>query len=186
MDQQTLNDLIERSKRNDQKAFRTIVENYQSLVYSLAFRLLGNEDEAKDLVQETFIRVWANLAGFRTDKKFSTWIYTIATNLCLDRLKSSKCNLKNCDCSETLINIASSDNAEQPLIKSELGAIISTLTNELTPKQKIVFTLRCLEELEIEEIIQITGMTAGKIKSNLFLARHTIQQKLEKYGNYGK
>lgn len=181
MDDKTLNYLIERSKRNDQKAFRTIVENNQYRIYSLAFRLLGNKDEAKDIVQETFIRIWTNLAGFRTDKKFSTWIYTIATNLCLDRLKSTKYNLKNTDSSETLINLASSDNAEQSLMNSELGAIIATLTNELTPKQKIVFTLRCLEELEIEEIIQITGMTTGKIKSNLFLARQTIRQKLEKY-----
>jgi RNA polymerase sigma-70 factor (ECF subfamily) len=77
--------------------------------------------------------------------------------------------------------MASSDNAEQYLMNSELGEIIQTLTNELTPKQKIVFTLRCLEELEIEEIIQITGMTAEKIKSNLFLARQSIRQKLEKY-----
>ena len=186
MDNQTLTNLIERSKRNDQKAFRTIVENYQFMVYSLAFRLLGNEDEAKDIVQESFIRVWTNLASYRTDKKFSTWMYTIATNLCLDKLKSTKYNLKNNDCSEVLINLVSSDNAEQHLMNSELGEVIQTLTNELTTKQKIVFTLRCLEELEIDEIIQITGMTAGKIKSNLFLARQAIQQKLEKYENYGK
>jgi len=181
MDEQILNNLIERSKLNDQKAFRSIVENYQYMVYSLSFRLLCNEEEAKDIVQETFIRIWMNLSSFRTDKKFSTWIYTIASNLCLDRLKSSKHNLQNNVVNEALINMISSDNAEQDLINSELQTIISTLTNELTPKQKNVFILRCIEELEIEEIIQITGMTAGKIKSNLFLARQTIRQKLEKY-----
>jgi len=181
MDQSTLNNLIELSMQNDDKAFRQIVENYQSMIYSLAFRLLCNEEEAKDTVQETFIRVWINLAKYQTDKTFSTWLYKIATNLCLDKLKSSKHFYQNGNIDETLNNLIASENVEQTIINSELGNIIHRLTNELTPKQKVVFTLRYLEGLEVDEIVQITGMTPGKIKSNLFLARQTIRIKLEKY-----
>jgi RNA polymerase sigma-70 factor (ECF subfamily) len=140
-----------------------------------------NEEEAKDIVQETFIKVWLNLASYNVEKKFSTWIYAIAAHLCLDRLKSKKSHYPVESIDKALNNFVTVENVEQKLINAELGNIILALTNELTPKQKIVFTLRCLEELEIEEIIQITGMTAGKIKSNLFLARQTIRQKLEKY-----
>lgn len=181
MDQSTLNNLIELSMQNDDKAFRQIVENYQSMIYSLAFRLLCNEEEAKDTVQETFIRVWINLARYQTDKTFSTWLYKIATNLCLDKLKSSKRFYQNGNIDETLNNLIASENVEQTIINSELGNIIHRLTNELTPKQKVVFTLSYLEELGVDEIVQITGMTPGKIKSNLFLARQSIRIKLEKY-----
>ena len=181
MNQSTLTDLITSSIRNDQKAFRKIVEGYQSMIYSLAFRMLSNEEEAKDTVQETFIKVWMNLQAYNSEKKFSTWIYAIATNLCLDKLKSKKHNFQENAIDNTVLNLISSENIEQSFINSELGNIIRKLTSELTPKQKIVFTLRYLEEIEIDEISQITGMTPNKIKSNLFLARQTIRRKLESF-----
>ena len=179
MNQSTLSDLITSSKQNDQKAFRKIVEGYQSMIYSLAFRMLCNEEEAKDTVQETFIKVWMNLSTYDSNKKFSTWIYAIATNLCLDKLKSAKHSFQENAIDNTVLNLISSENIEQSFINSELGNIIRKLTSELTPKQKIVFTLRYLEEIEIDEISQITGMTPNRIKSNLFLARQTIRRKLE-------
>jgi len=181
MDKSTLSDLIERSKLNDEKAFRKIVEGHQAMIYSVAFRILCHEEEAKDIVQETFIRVWMNLTNFQADKKFSTWLYAIATNLCLDKLKASKHRFKTDSIDERSFDLISSDNTEQKLINSELGKVISSLTNELTPKQKIVFTLRYMEELEVDEIIKITGLSAEKIKSNLFLARQTIREKLKKF-----
>jgi len=179
MDQSTLNYIIESSKRNDNQAFRTIVECYQSRLYSLVFRIIGNEDDAKDIVQETFIRVWMKLSGYNTEKKFSTWIYAIATNLCFDKLKSAKNHYRTVNFDDTLNELISSENIEQKIIDTELGQLILALTNKLTAKQKIVFTLRDLEELEVEEIIQITGLTANKIKSNLFLARQAIRNKLK-------
>ena len=179
MDKSSLNNLIASCKRNDQKAFREIVECYQSMIYSLSFRMLCNEEEARDTVQETFIKVWVNLSSYQSDKKFSTWIYTIATNLCLDKLKSSKHHKYSGSIDDKISELISSENIEQAIINAELGEIILRLTGELTPKQKIVFTLRYLEEIEMQEIIEITGMTAEKIKSNLFLARQTIRRKLE-------
>jgi len=181
MDKPTLNELIERSKRNDQKSFRIIVETHQSMIYSLAFRIMCNEEEAKDIVQETFIKVWLNLSGFDLEKKFSTWIYSIAAHLCLDKLKSKKRHF-SVELTDTNLNdLVSVENAEQKLLNTELGNIILALTNGLTPKQKIVFTLRDLEGMEVAEIEEITGNSAKKIKSNLFLARQNIRQKLEKY-----
>ena len=141
--------------------------------------MLCNEEEAKDTVQETFIKVWIHLEDYHTDKKFSTWVYAIATNLCLDKLKSSKHIYQSDTNDEALQNLISEDNVEQSMINSELGDIILRLTSGLTPKQKMVFTLRYLEDIEIDEIVQITGLTPAKIKSNLFLARQTIRRKLE-------
>lgn len=178
MDISNLNDLIEASKRNDGKAFRKIVESYQAMIYSLALRLLCNEEEAKDTVQETFLRVWMHLSGYNPEKKFSTWIYAITTNLCFDKLKASKRHFRIVSIDETLNDLLSPENVEQEIINAELVNIIVALTDTLTPKQKIVFTLRDLEALEIEEVSQITGLSAKKIKSNLFLARQAIREKL--------
>lgn len=173
MDQINLKALIESSKRNDHQSFRTIVEGHQPMVYGLAFRLLCNEDDAKDLVQETFIRVWMNLKSFDTSRKFTTWVYTIATNLCMDKLRATK---RKVQVDENLHELMASEDLEQRLIDRDLGRIILVLTDQLTPKQKVVFTLRDLEGLEVDEIMQITGLTANKIKSNLFLARQTLRK----------
>lgn len=181
MNSHELNKCIEQSLRNDLTAFRLIVENYQALVYSLSFRLLCNEEEAKDLTQETFIRVWTNLAKYKNDKKFSTWIYSIATNLCLDKLKSAKRHLQTESNDELMYRLVSTESADTNLLTNELAGLIQSMIDELTPKQKIVFILRYVEELDVDEIVQITGMTPEKIKSNLFLARQTIRLKLEKY-----
>ena len=77
--------LIEQSKKRDTAAFRQLVEAFQPLVFRLAFRLLCNDDEAKDIVQEAFIRVWLHLHKYRHGTQFSTWLYRIACNLCYDR-----------------------------------------------------------------------------------------------------
>jgi RNA polymerase sigma-70 factor (ECF subfamily) len=175
-----LNELISRSKLNDGNAFRQLVECHQSMVYSLAFRLLCNEEEAKDAVQETFIKVWLNLKKFDSSRKFSTWVYAIATNLCYDKLKSGK-HFSHCLPLEMLQEVISYEDVEKKMIDSELGALIATLTDELTPKQKIVFTLSDLEDLSSGEIVQITGLTAAQIKSNLFLARQALRKKLNNY-----
>ena len=182
MDKYVLENLINLSIHNNSDAFRKIVEAYRDMVYSLAFKMLNNEQDAKDVVQETFINVWLNLKKYNPNKKFANWIYTITTNLCLDKLRSLKHQPAEEELDDNMMHLISSDNTEQKIIDAEFGKIVSLLTSELTPKQKIVFTLHCLDGLEAKEIIEITGMTSAKIKSNLFLARKKIQFKLSHYG----
>lgn len=183
MDNSTLIELIEACLLNDGNAFRKIVVSHQSMIHTLAFRLLCDEEEAKDAVQETFVRVWENLHKFDRNKKFSTWIYAIATNLCYDKLRAKMHFSRMVSIDDSINQILSSEDVEQNIINSDLAKIISALTDSLTPKQKIVFTLRDLETLEIDEISQITGLSAGKIKSNLFLARQAIRNKLDVINN---
>jgi RNA polymerase sigma-70 factor (ECF subfamily) len=179
MDKHAINNLICLSRQNDRNAFRAIVEGYQSMVYSLAFRILCNREDAKDIVQETFLRIWLNLSKFNMQQKFSTWTYKIAVNLCMDKLKRTK-NIYCEDCG-VLADFISSDNIEEALVNSELATIILMLTEKLSPKQKIVFTLRYLEDLEVDEVKKITGLSEKKIKNNLYAARLSIRAKLEKY-----
>jgi RNA polymerase sigma-70 factor (ECF subfamily) len=90
MEQKQLLDLIHKCKSGDKEAFKPIMQEYTDYLFALAFRLLRNDEEAKDAVQETFIKVWQNINTYSEKVKLSTWMYKICTNLCFDKLKSKK------------------------------------------------------------------------------------------------
>jgi RNA polymerase sigma-70 factor (ECF subfamily) len=191
MNQQTLNSLISQSQKGDTTAFRKLVEGHQGFVYATAFRLLCNEFDSEEVVQETFIRVWKHVKNFNTEMRFTTWLYKISVNLCYDKIKTNKrfYNRVHFDIENSLIiNHPSIENIENAVINRELAEIIRYLTGELTPKQKLVFTLTEMEGLAVEEIVTITGLTPQKIKSNLYCAKQTIKEKLmtieERRGKY--
>lgn len=172
--------LIDRSRQEDAAAFALLVAEYQTLVFRLAFRLLCDEDEAKDMVQETFVKVWLSLDKYQQSCRFSTWIYKIACNVCYDRLRNLRHSPSGypsgVDCSD--LNLPSGEDVESILVNDQLKELILRFTHELTPKQKLVFTLSDVEELTVSEIENITGLSAEKIKSNLFLARKNIRIKM--------
>jgi RNA polymerase sigma-70 factor, ECF subfamily len=177
MNQETTTNLIERSKNDNQTAFRLLVEAHQFMVYRLSFRLLCNEEDARDAVQETFIRCWLSLKSFDYTRNFSTWIYAIASHYCYDKLKASKKNLFVP--LEERYDKTVEDNPESQLLNRELGNKIAAFTEGLSPKQKLVFTLKELEDLEIQDITEITEMTPNQIKSNLHHAKSYLQKKLQ-------
>ena len=180
MNSEKIKEVIERSKQRDTDAFRQLVETYQPFVFRLAFRLLCSEDEAKDIVQETFIRVWLHLYRYQKHTRFTTWLYKISCNLCYDRLRTIKRfrddEKTSIDLSD--LNVSADDNIEQSVINRDLKELIIALTHGLTPKQRLVFTLRDIEGLELEDVREITGMSGAKIKSNLYLARQYIRSKI--------
>lgn len=193
MDQETIKRLIDLITGGDQTSFRELVEAHQSFVYATAFRIMCDQYDTEDIVQETFIRVWKNLHRFNNEMQFSTWLYKIAVNLCYDKIKSNKRhrNRISFDLEKSIIlNQPSLENTETWIINREYADIIRYLCNGLTPKQKLVFTLIELEERSVEEISEITGLTRQKIKSNLYCARQNIRKKLvemeKKSERYGK
>lgn len=169
---------IDRCREGDTDAFRYIVSQYQQMIFTLAFRLLCDEEDAKDATQETFIKIWQNISNYKKQYKFTTWIYKIAVNVCYDKLrleqKITKVELRDCD-------LYSNSNPEEHLYEKELKAIIKEITSGLPPKQKLVFTLCEIEELDTGEISVITGLTPRKIKSNLYLAKQYVKLKIEEY-----
>lgn len=175
-------ELIERCKKGDSNAFRELVEYFQGRVYVFTFRMLCNEEDARDVVQETFIKVWRSLAKYNSALKFTTWLYTIAANCCYDHLRKGKQRKQQVDIEQVKLacELLLQDNLEQKIINEDLAAVITRLTHELTPKQKLVFTLKELEGLDVNEISAITNLSPEKIKSNLYLARKNIREQLEK------
>jgi len=163
-------------------AFRRLVEHYQGYACSLAIRLLRNPDEADEAVQDAFIRVWKHLSDYDPRSKFTTWLYTIVTNLCYERLRTRKRNRKVfVAAGEELLAAAPSSGRGPDEVTEEQGFIrrIEELARELPPRQQIVFVLRDLQDLEIGEVAEITGLQRGAVRTNLFLARRKLRESLE-------
>ena len=175
-------DILQRCKDGDKEAFRLIVKQYQRLVFSLAIKMLCDEEEAKDTVQDTFIRVWQNLDEYDASKSLGTWIYTIATRLCLDRIKTKKHTVDLPDDEDAFARFAANADSQTRLENSEWISIVRLLAAKLSDKQRTVFTLSQLEGLDNDEIQQITGYDAAQIKSNLYVARQTIRKQLNALG----
>lgn len=164
--------------QGDTNAFRHLLSEYQQMVYTLAFRILCNETDAEDVTQDVFIKVWQNIGKYNNTYKFSTWLYKITANLCYDRFRSVK-NKEQVGLSGLTIN--SDTDILGSIHNKELKALILQTTERLTPKQKQVFILSDIEELDIKEISIITQMSPSQIKSNLYLARKYIKSKLKPY-----
>ena len=181
---QNFSEILKRCLRGDTSAFREIVREFQEYVFSIALRVLCNEEDANDVVQESFIRVWNNLSRYDSAVKFSTWLYAIVTNLCYDRLRVRKRNrsrtLDDVDAS-LLASIATEHNPEQLYTNKEIAKMISLLTEELPPKQKLVFVLRDLEGLNVREVCGILNLSESSVKTNLVYARRYLRQHLEPF-----
>ena len=145
MDQKKIQELISRSQQEDAVAFSLLVSTFQPLVFRLAFRLLCDEDEAKDMVQETFVKVWLALGKYNGECRFSTWLYKITCNTCYDRLRSLH---------------------------------HSPLDNEADYSVSANISSDDIEELDVPEVQIITGLSAGIIKTTLYLARKNIRNKM--------
>ncbi|MEY4931518.1 MAG: hypothetical protein RI909_2242 [Bacteroidota bacterium] len=175
-------ELITQAAQGHVHAFREVVNLYQSFAYSVSYRFLGNAEDAEDVTQEAFIRLWKNMHQYKPEVKLTTWLYRIIANLCLDVLKSShhKQQRKSMDVKAEW-NMTHHHASDADVQAQELHAIIQEAASELTPKQKAVFILRDLEELPVEEVCNILSMSAGNVKSNLYYARQQMSEKLKKY-----
>ena len=175
-------ELIEKALAGDARAFRPLVERHQGFVYRLAYRFVGTVGESEDIMQEAFIRLWKNLNRYRPEIKVTTWLYKIVTNLSLDHLKSRHNRTRRgMEDINDQNSIAGTLAADQSLLDEELLAAIRTVTSELSPKQKAVFILRDLEEVEMQEISEILSMDSGQVRSNLYYARKKVSEMVAAY-----
>jgi RNA polymerase sigma-70 factor, ECF subfamily len=175
--------LIEQCRNGNFNNFRKLVELTSPFAFSVAFRILGDDDEAKDVVQDTMVTIWQKLKQIQSAEVYKTWIYRIVVNKCYDHLRKRKRRMEIIADEKTwaLISNTVSQEPSMALENQEIAGLITLLTEKLSPKQKAVFVLSDLEGMTHDEISEITGMSKSLVKANLFHARKSISEKIEKY-----
>jgi len=178
--------LVSRSRNGDLTAFDQLVKKYEKQVFNLAYRMIGNYDDANDLAQEAFLRVYRSLPKFRGDAAFSTWLYRIVSNTCLDELRRRKQQrIESLDgpiTSETGDYVrqiqANSDLPEVTVEKQELREFVQKAINQLPEDHRVVIILRDLQGLSYQEIADILNCSIGTVKSRLNRGRLKLRYEL--------
>lgn len=179
--------VIKKAMAGDIRAFRVIVEEHQAFAYAVAFRMLGEEEEAEDVVQEAFVRLWKNLPKYNEQIRLTTWLYRIVTNLCLDYIKSTRGRQKkNQEMLSAGKSVQALSNPAKEMEQHELMILVQEAAAALAPKQKAVFVLRDLQGLSVEEVCNVLEMDESQVKSNLYHARLAISKKLKQHDETGK
>ena len=174
----TAHELVKKSLEGDLTAFRLLMESQQQYAFALAFRLLHDEENAKDVVQDAFIRVWNNLAKYRPEVKFTTWLYKIVVNLCYDKMKMESRRNNAFGYLTRLLtgsDIADSRDLQQEVENIDLSDYILSAAQKLPPMENLVFHLRDVQDFSIEEVAEIAGISIGSVKTNLCYARKRIR-----------
>lgn len=171
--------LIERILQGDTASFRILVERYQNLVFTIAYRITGQREEAEEVAQDVFMKVYNGLQSFEGTAKFSSWLYRIAYNTALTKIRNRKEEFKPIEKGmQGNLNTAVLNEAEQHLGKEDLNAAI----NLLEPEEATVITLFYLSEQSLEEIAQILNIATNAAKVRLHRARKKLREKLELIG----
>ncbi len=176
-------DVVQASLEGDPRAFGELVRRYDQRLLNFVFRTIGDRERAQDLVQETFVRVYRHLHRFDQSKKFSTWIYTIASNLAKNELRNRSRNplvlfqtlKKNWDADHRPLEWEDTQYKPDDLFrKRHLRAKVEEAVEQLPEHHRIVFVLREMEGKTYEEIADITGCNLGTVKSRLNRARNNF------------
>ena len=168
-------DLIAKVLDGDTNAFSVLVNRYKDLVFSLSLKMLKNREEAEEISQDAFIKVYKSLHKFKGDSKFSTWIYKVVYNSCLDRLKQYKKNYALVPIDEFNENqVKTLDNAFDALVSQDRKNAIQACLNKLPSEDSFLLTLYYFEEQSLEEISKIVGLTANNVKVKLFRGRKKL------------
>ena len=180
--------LIHKAQNGDVTAFSELIESYQQNVYNLAYRMSGNAEDAADIAQEAFIKLYLSISKFKGNAKFSTWVYRITTNACLDAIKKRK-KTKTYSISDSVETEEGeylrefedlSVNVEEGFERKEQQRIINEAIATLPEKHRAIIILRDINELSYEEIAATLNCSEGTVKSRISRARANLYEVLKK------
>jgi len=180
--------LIRAAQRGDSRAFEELVRMYDQSVLRLALNLLRSPEDANDIYQEAFLRVYKNLHTFRFDCSFHTWLYRIVTNLCLDALRKRKVRKEEgtvvetregiLDRMDTIEEERADGNPQRRLLSRELHVRIRSVLADLTPRERMVFEMRHYQGMRLRAIGDVLGTSEEAAKNCLFRATQKMRTAL--------
>lgn len=181
---------IRKAAKGDAHAFEELVIRYQGQVYNLCLRMTGNPEDAADMTQEAFLKVWKHLDGFQFDAAFATWLYRLVSNCCLDFLRSQKrrptvsLTVENEEDGEQIMDVADAQpTPEEAAISNEEKEQLHLAMSQLDDEQRQILTLRVVNDLSYADIAEILEIKEGTVKSRLSRARENLRKKLSEIGN---
>ncbi|WP_207515459.1 RNA polymerase sigma factor [Longitalea luteola] len=181
-------ELIQRLREGDELAFKTLVENYQDLVFNTAIGIVQNSEDAEDVAQEVFIQVYRSIDQFKGDARLSTWIYRITTTKALDHIRSRKRKKRFAFITslfgpndELIHEPVDFQHPGVALDRKEQAALLFKMIDQLPENQKVAFTLHKTEELSYQEIADVMQLSVSAVESLLFRARQNLRKLLEKH-----
>ncbi len=181
-------DLIYKAQAGDSSSFEELVFRYDKRVLSMALKYVQNKDDAKDIYQEVFIRVFKGLKNFQFKSEFSTWLFRITTNVCLTHYAKNKKRINvpiNEEFDEEdnggviLENEHNYSSPEKHLSSNEISEKINEAVDKLSPKQKMIFLMKHFEGYKLKEIALIMDCQEGTVKKYLFEANHKMRKLLK-------
>jgi RNA polymerase sigma-70 factor, ECF subfamily len=175
--------MVAQVKKGDQEAFEGIVDLFKDKIYRHCYRMVGNGHEAEDLAQETFLRAYRNISKYNNEFKFSTWIYRIATNLCIDRLRKKKpdyyldAEVPGTDGANMYSQLSADDPLpEQVVTENERWNELQEEIMKLPEKYRTAIVLKYVEDLSLEEISQIMDIPVPTVKTRIHRGREALKK----------
>jgi RNA polymerase sigma-70 factor (ECF subfamily) len=182
MNQHTDQHYIQKTLQGDTNAFSILIDRYQNLVYTVVLRVVKVKEEAEEVAQDTFLKAFESLEGYRGESKFSTWIYSIAYRKALDRVRKNS-RMKPVELVEDITekNVETIDNALHFLEQKERNDTIRRCIAELPEKEAAIITLYYFEDQSVREISAITNLTEDNIKVKLYRSRKKLFSLLKQF-----
>jgi len=181
-------ELLDRCAKGDTAAFGPLVTHYETVIFNLAFRMLGNREDARDVAQETFVRAFRKLADFEGRARFATWLYTIAVNQSRSQLRRRAAGMRKSEVQMSALDSNDDEHRYDPpgddpapddrLRAQEARGQIEQAIAELDEDARAIVVLRDIEELDYASIADVLGCSRGTVKSRLHRARCELRQKL--------
>ena len=182
--------IIKKAAAGSADAFEQLLLKYQTPIYNLCLRMTGNPEDAADMTQEAFLKAWRSLSSFQFESSFSTWLYRLTTNTCLDYLRSQKrrpqCSLtvEDDEGEEQVLDVTDeAPTPEEALLSAEERSQLVHALSQLEASQRQIITLRVVNDLSYAEIAEILDVKEGTVKSRLARARDNLRKKLLQIGN---
>lgn len=170
---------LEEARQGDRESFGKLIGAYETPVFNLAYRMLGNADEAEQAAQEAFIRAWTRLDGYDPAHKFSTWLLSITSNYCIDQLRKRRALLLSLDeplPAHPALMSESESGPEARVAENEQQVVVQNLLETLPADYREAVVLRYWYDMSYEEIAEVMETTVSAIKSRLFRARRQLAQ----------
>ncbi|WP_062049194.1 RNA polymerase sigma factor SigW [Bacillus sp. JCM 19034] len=181
----TIKRLVGEVRKGDQQAFEEIVELYKDKVYQICYRMLGNVHEAQDVAQEAFLRAYTNIDRYDINRKFSTWLFRIATNVSIDRLRKKKPDfylqdeVKGTEGVTLESQLAADEELpEDQVVTRELQDWVQHEINQLPVKYRTAIILKYIEDLSINEISEILDMPPATVKTRVHRGREALRKRM--------